>query len=136
MLGALQVSTCVVAHSVAYLPVCLTDTDTLFYSAGKATRVGGEPGITRAVMSRIQVGALGRRASTAPSLCSVRQALPGSSHQAWGRAQVPPHLTDEESCPRAHRVRAERVLLGGRQLPGSCSYSFSTSHGSGILWGS
>lgn len=31
VLGALQVSTCVVAHSVAYLPVCLTDTDTLFY---------------------------------------------------------------------------------------------------------
>lgn len=30
-----------------------------FNCAGKATRVGGEPGITRAVMSRIQVGVLG-----------------------------------------------------------------------------
>lgn len=136
VLGALQVSTCVVAHSVAYLPVCLTDTDTLFYPAGKATRVGSEPGVTRAVMSRIQVGALGCRASTAPSLCSVRQALPQSSQQAWGRAQVSPRLTGEGSCPRAHRVRAEPVLLGGGQLLGSCSYSFSASRGSGILWGS
>lgn len=78
--------TCLVAHSWL---ICLCIESTLTppsRPAGKATKVGGEPGITRAVMSRVQVGL------AAPSLRAVRP------HASLGEGTCLP-LREEEAGP-------------------------------------
>lgn len=103
-----------------------------FHPAGKATRVGGEPGITRAVMSRIQVGgsAAGSRVPHAHAWCFPRAVgwpvfstvLPPSARHVphtggpyikpgGGHAVTPISWRREPStCPRS---------LGGLFSPGS-----------------
>lgn len=81
--------------------VCLMYVDSPVSPAGKATRVGGEPGITRAVMSRIQVG---------PRLwaqsCRHTQ-MPATS---WGFARCCARLCSFPQSP------FPRVLAMGRAL--------------------
>lgn len=58
-----------------------------FLPAGKATRVGGEPGITRAVMSRIQVGPCPHTMPGPGLKCLPSQGHAGSgqSLSSWGK---------------------------------------------------
>lgn len=58
-----------------------------FHPAGKATRVGGEPGITRAVMSRIQVGPCPHTIPGPGLRCLPSQGHAGSgqSLSSWGK---------------------------------------------------
>ena len=108
-----------------------------FCPAGKATRVGGEPGVTRAVMSRIQVGPrlLG------PGLCTHRWAsptpvlslslfllsachMPGpapASTDLWGGHTCPCFQLSKQAhgssvtCPRSHSSQARAEWCSSSQ---------------------
>lgn len=119
----LAVRSVVVCHEHVRAPLCLT---------GKAARVGGEPGITRAVMSRVQVGPLwpGTGACGLPGGPDYDRPFPHATAFPLGTqlcqalpcpvAQLPGHpKTSREQSPCS---TCPFVLCGTW-----CSYSFSTS---------
>lgn len=104
-----------VVHSVSCAPGLGAQYvfDGPFHPAGKATRVGGEPGITRAVMSRIQVGA--SRGCRAPgSVCTD----PSLSTVLRAGHRVGPHASPTDGRGDRH--------LGGAEPGGGAALLFHT----------
>lgn len=73
--------------------------------AGKATRVGGEPGITRAVMSKIQVGA------SAPGPRAPHTQMPVTPERLQGGVLASVLSLSLHSHECSHRTCGEGTLV-------------------------